>query len=162
MHTDQLTGVTYYLPTLLQTFLGTGHRETLWIAGLSSVDSTVFVLIAALIVDKVGRKPLLFYGSIFQVRPKQQIVGLRMADEPKGLYFRDHRVSTRNCASWQSIFWHCSGGDAVYILRWQFSVLAGNIMGIVSCLEFRFWHSANIGAVLPRSCRCKFERRAWP
>ena len=64
---DHPFGVTYYLPTLLQTFLGTGHRETLWIAGLSSVDSTVFVLIAAFTVDRVGRKPFLFYGSIFQV-----------------------------------------------------------------------------------------------
>lgn len=66
----QLNGVnsvTYYLPTLLQTFLNTGHRETLWIAGLSSIDSTVCVLICAFVVDRIGRKPFLFYGSIFQV-----------------------------------------------------------------------------------------------
>lgn len=62
-----INSVTYYLPTLLQTFLGTGHRQTLWIAGLSSVDSMICALVPVLTIDKVGRRPFLFYGSIFQV-----------------------------------------------------------------------------------------------
>ena len=70
----QLNGVnsvTYYLPTLLETFIGTEHRETLWIAGLSSIDSMVGCLVAVLTVDRFGRKPFLFYGSVFQVSSVQ-------------------------------------------------------------------------------------------
>ncbi|KAF7194764.1 Sugar transporter STL1 [Pseudocercospora fuligena] len=65
----QLTGVnsiTYYLPTLLRTFINTGHKETLWIAGLSSVVSALFTLVAIFTVDRFGRKPYLLWGSVWQ------------------------------------------------------------------------------------------------
>jgi hypothetical protein len=55
------------MPTLLETFIGTGHRETLKIAGVSSIDSIIFAFIPVLTIDKFGRKPFLFYGAIFQV-----------------------------------------------------------------------------------------------
>lgn len=65
----QLAGpntVTYYLPTLIQQFLGGSRRESLWIAGLSSVDSAFFNTIACFTVDRFGRRPFMIWGAMFQ------------------------------------------------------------------------------------------------
>ncbi|KXT00072.1 hypothetical protein AC578_5803 [Pseudocercospora eumusae] len=61
-----VNSITYYLPTLLETFINTSHKETLWIAGLSSVVSALFTLVAIFTVDRFGRKPYLLWGSVWQ------------------------------------------------------------------------------------------------
>lgn len=103
--------MTYYLPTLLQKFLGTSHRKTLWIAGLSSVDSIVGGFIAVLTVDRVGRKPFLFYGSIFQVVMFVIIAALLGTSPPKDEAYGAAAVVMLfiyyggNAACWLGISW---------------------------------------------------------
>lgn len=65
----QLAGpntVTYYLPTLIQQFLGGSRKQSLWISGLSSVDSAVFNVIACFTVDRFGRRPFMIWGALWQ------------------------------------------------------------------------------------------------
>ena len=61
-----INSITYYLPTLLVKFIGATHKESLWIAGLSSVDSMICAIIPVITIDRLGRRGFLFYGCIFQ------------------------------------------------------------------------------------------------
>ncbi|KAK9448237.1 general substrate transporter [Limtongia smithiae] len=66
---QQLTGinsVTYYVPTLLTTFIGVSRSDSLWIAGLTSVVSLTFSLIPVFSIDKLGRLPFMISGSAIQ------------------------------------------------------------------------------------------------
>ena len=109
--TPIVNSVTYYLPTLLQKFLGTGHRETLWIAGLSSVDSVVFATVAVLTIDRLGRKPFLFYGSIIQIVMFVIIAALLGTSPPKDKTYGAAAVVMLflyyglNAACWVGVSW---------------------------------------------------------
>jgi hypothetical protein len=66
---QQLSGVnsiTYYVPTLLQTFLKTSRYTSLWVGGLTSVISVVFALFPVLFIDRFGRIQLLVHGAVWQ------------------------------------------------------------------------------------------------
>ncbi|KAH8647833.1 sugar transporter STL1 [Xylariales sp. PMI_506] len=61
-----INSVTYYMPTLLQTFIGASHVESLWVAGLSSLTSMIFALVPVLTIDRLGRRVFLWGGAIWQ------------------------------------------------------------------------------------------------
>ena len=61
-----INSVTYYLPTLLIKFIGVSHRTALWVAGMSSVTSIICATVPVLTIDRVGRRPFLWGGAIWQ------------------------------------------------------------------------------------------------
>jgi len=61
-----VNSVTYYLPTLTQTFIGASHVESLWITGLSSLTSWLFAIVPVLAIDRVGRRVFLYGGAVWQ------------------------------------------------------------------------------------------------
>ncbi|TFK45502.1 general substrate transporter [Heliocybe sulcata] len=66
---QQATGVnaiTYYVPTLLQTYLKVGRQASLLIGGFFSVTSFVFTLPTIVLIDKVGRITLFIIGCALQ------------------------------------------------------------------------------------------------
>ncbi|KAL1965019.1 hypothetical protein VTN77DRAFT_6219 [Rasamsonia byssochlamydoides] len=58
--------VTYYMPTLLVTFVGVSHSTSLWVAGLTSITSMVCAVVPILTIDRVGRRPFLWGGAAMQ------------------------------------------------------------------------------------------------
>ncbi|KAL7270831.1 hypothetical protein RUND412_006448 [Rhizina undulata] len=69
MSMQQLSGVnsiTYYVPTLLQSFLKTSRYTSLWVGGLTSVISITFALLPVFAMDRIGRIPLLVGGATAQ------------------------------------------------------------------------------------------------
>ncbi|KAF2457659.1 general substrate transporter [Lineolata rhizophorae] len=66
---QQLSGVnsvTYYVPTLLITFIGTSRSDSLWIAGLTSIISLSFAVLPVFFIDRIGRIPTLTAGAVGQ------------------------------------------------------------------------------------------------
>jgi len=66
---QQATGVnavTYYVPTLLQTYLKVGRQGSLLIGGFFSVVSFIFTLPTIILIDKLGRIPLFMIGAAIQ------------------------------------------------------------------------------------------------
>ena len=61
-----INSVTYYFPTLTVKFIGADHTQSLWISGLTSVDSMLFALIPVLAIDYYGRRPFLVLGAAYQ------------------------------------------------------------------------------------------------
>lgn len=61
-----INSVTYYFPTLTQKFIGADHTQSLWISGLTSVESMLFALIPSLTIDRYGRRPFLVFGAAYQ------------------------------------------------------------------------------------------------
>ncbi|KAF2228637.1 general substrate transporter [Viridothelium virens] len=61
-----INSVTYYFPTLTQKFIGANHTQSLWISGLTSVDSILFALVPVLAIDYYGRRPFLVFGAAYQ------------------------------------------------------------------------------------------------
>ncbi len=61
-----INSVTYYVPTLVQTFIHASHSTSLWISGLFGVVAFVFSIWPVLFVDKLGRRPFLVAGSAGQ------------------------------------------------------------------------------------------------
>ena len=61
-----INSVTYYLPTLLIKFIGLSHKTALWVAGLSSVTSMICATVPVLTIDRLGRRPFLWGGAIWQ------------------------------------------------------------------------------------------------
>ncbi|CAL5867980.1 uncharacterized protein PFLUO_LOCUS2203 [Penicillium psychrofluorescens] len=62
-----INSVTYYMPTLLETFMGASHTKSLWIAGLSSLTSMVCALVPVFTIDRVGRRIFLWGGAVWQL-----------------------------------------------------------------------------------------------
>lgn len=62
-----INSVTYYMPTLLQKFIGASHTTALWVSGLTSVCSMLCATIPVLCIDRFGRRPFLWGGAIWQV-----------------------------------------------------------------------------------------------
>ncbi|KAJ5626299.1 hypothetical protein N7510_002608 [Penicillium lagena] len=62
-----INSVTYYMPTLLETFMGASHTKSLWIAGLSSLTSMICALVPVFTIDRVGRRIFLWGGAIWQL-----------------------------------------------------------------------------------------------
>ncbi|TFK45479.1 general substrate transporter [Heliocybe sulcata] len=66
---QQATGVnavTYYVPTLLQTYLKVGRQGSLLIGGFFSLVSFVFTLPTIILIDKIGRVSLFIIGCVIQ------------------------------------------------------------------------------------------------
>jgi sugar porter (SP) family MFS transporter len=61
-----INSVTYYLPTLLITFVDLPHKTALWVTGLSSVTSIICGLVPVLTIDRLGRRGFLWGGAIWQ------------------------------------------------------------------------------------------------
>jgi hypothetical protein len=61
-----INSVTYYMPTLLITFMGVSHSMSLWIAGLTSITSMICALVPVLTIDRVGRRIFLWGGAVWQ------------------------------------------------------------------------------------------------
>ena len=61
-----INSITYYFPTLTARFIGASHTESLWISGLTSIDSILFCLIPVLTIDHYGRRPFFVFGAAFQ------------------------------------------------------------------------------------------------
>ena len=108
----QLTGIntiTYYMPTLLVQFIGASRSQSLWITALLSIDSMVATFINVFIVDKVGRKPLLWAASLWQAINFAIIAGLLSGELSHGksvavvvMIFIFYGV---NSLSWLGITW---------------------------------------------------------
>lgn len=61
-----INSVTYYIPTLLISFIGLSHQTALWVAGMTSITSIIFALVPVLTIDTYGRRPFLWGGAIWQ------------------------------------------------------------------------------------------------
>ncbi|KAK9462288.1 general substrate transporter [Lipomyces oligophaga] len=76
---QQLSGVnsiTYYVPTLLTTFIGVSRSDSLWIGGLTSVVSLSFSLVPIFSIDRFGRLPFMISGAVIQAISFFSIAGL--------------------------------------------------------------------------------------
>ncbi|OAP55182.1 hypothetical protein AYL99_10882 [Fonsecaea erecta] len=78
-----INSVTYYVPTLVTTFIHASHSTALWVSGLFGVVCVVFCIPPVLWVDKVGRRPFLWIGSVGQCICFAIIAAL-FATAPKG------------------------------------------------------------------------------
>ena len=84
---QQLSGVnsiTYYVPTLLITFIGVSRSDSLWIGGLTSVISLVFSFVPVIFIDRVGRLPFLIGGAIVHAMCFYVVAGLFANLPPTG------------------------------------------------------------------------------
>lgn len=66
---QQATGInaiTYYVPTLLETYLKVGRQGSLLIGGFFSLVSFVFTLPTIILIDKIGRISLFIIGCVIQ------------------------------------------------------------------------------------------------
>ncbi|KAH8821953.1 putative Myo-inositol transporter 1 [Xylogone sp. PMI_703] len=61
-----INSVTYYMPTLLITFVKVSHSTSLWVAGLTSVASLISALLPVFTIDRFGRRPFLWGGAALQ------------------------------------------------------------------------------------------------
>lgn len=61
-----INSITYYMPTLLITFVKVSHSTSLWVAGLTSVASAISALVPVFTIDRFGRRPFLWAGAIAQ------------------------------------------------------------------------------------------------
>ncbi|KAK7202877.1 general substrate transporter [Myxozyma melibiosi] len=76
---QQLSGVnsvTYYVPTLLITFIGVSRSDSLWIGGLTSVVSLAFAIVPIFLIDRWGRLPFLATGAGIQAVSFFVVAGL--------------------------------------------------------------------------------------
>jgi sugar porter (SP) family MFS transporter len=71
-----INSVTYYVPTLVMTFIHASHGTALWVGGLTGVIVVVFSTVPVLFVDKLGRLPFLLGGSIGQTVCLAIVAGL--------------------------------------------------------------------------------------
>lgn len=78
-----INSVTYYVPTLVTTFIHASHATSLWVGGLTGVICVVFCIPPVLWVDKLGRRPFLVAGSVGQCACFAIIAAL-FATAPKG------------------------------------------------------------------------------
>lgn len=62
-----INSVTYYVPTLVTKFINVSHGTSLWISGLTSIIVIMFSPIPVLFVDRLGRRPFLWIGSVAQM-----------------------------------------------------------------------------------------------
>lgn len=62
-----INSVTYYMPTLIETFMGASHTTALWVAGLSSLVSMICALVPVFTIDRIGRRIFLWGGAIWQL-----------------------------------------------------------------------------------------------
>ncbi|KAF2165871.1 hypothetical protein M409DRAFT_23603 [Zasmidium cellare ATCC 36951] len=144
MTMHQLTGVnsvTYYLPRLVTEILGASRKEALWISGLSSVETPIANLISLLTVDKVGRKPYLFWRSVGQGAAFMVVAAL----------LRDH---TR--WGWTQGLWNCHDRDVVPVLLDECAVLVGTVMGVLKCSLSKFFMMVKITPVAIANIYYKF------
>ena len=61
-----INSVTYFFPSLTQRFIGANHTQSLWISGLTSIDSMLWALIPVLTIDYFGRRPFFVFGAAYQ------------------------------------------------------------------------------------------------
>jgi MFS family permease len=91
--------------------MGASHQEALWIAGLSSLDSIVCGMVAVLTIDRYGRKPFLFFGSLIQVAMFVIIAVLLGTSPPKNHAYGAAAVVMLfvyygvNAACWLGVSW---------------------------------------------------------
>lgn len=78
-----INSVTYYVPTLVVSYLGSTHDDALWIAGFTGVIAVVFSIIPVLYVDRFGRRRFLWIGSAAQAVAFSVVAAL-IATLPKG------------------------------------------------------------------------------
>ena len=78
-----VNSITYYFPFLLSTFIHVRHSTTLWVAGMTSVTSLIFATIPVLTIDRLGRRPFLWGGAMFQCAMFSIIAAL-LATAPAG------------------------------------------------------------------------------
>lgn len=79
-----INSVTYYMPTLLTTFAKVSHDTSLWVTGLLSITSMISALFPVLTIDRIGRRPFLYIGALWQTVTFSVLAALIAQTPPSG------------------------------------------------------------------------------
>lgn len=109
-----INSVTYYMPTLLTTFAKVSHDTSLWVTGLLSVTSMISALVPVLTIDRIGRRPFLYIGALWQTATFSVLAAL-LANAPTsgprahsfgvGAVVMVFLYYAGNAASWLPVSW---------------------------------------------------------
>lgn len=109
-----INSVTYYMPTLLVTFVKVSHQTSLWVAGLTSITSMICALFPVLTIDHIGRRPFLWIGAIWQAVTFSVLAAILAQSPAKGPKAHSFGIGAvvmvflyygGNAASWLPVSW---------------------------------------------------------